>query len=52
MSAGFIKTAVLRAAYLAADESCAITREHLMRGARSEHEAMGKISFLHAVRAA
>ena len=52
MSGGFIKNAVLRAAYLAADESSAITQDHLMRGARSEYDAMGKISFLHTARAA
>ncbi len=45
MSGGYIKNAVLRAAFLSAEEGSAITNEHLWRAARAEYEAMGKISF-------
>jgi SpoVK/Ycf46/Vps4 family AAA+-type ATPase len=44
MSGGYIKNAVLRAAYLAASEGGPITGEHLRRGARTEYEAMGKLA--------
>lgn len=47
MSGGYIKNAVLRAAFLAAEESAPITNEHLWRAARSEYESLGKISFQH-----
>jgi len=43
MSGGHIKNAVLRAAYLAADESSAISMAHLWRAARAEYHAIGKI---------
>jgi hypothetical protein len=45
MSGGYIKNAMLRAAFLSAEEGQGITNEHLWRAARSEYEAMGKISF-------
>jgi len=43
MSGGYIRNAVLRAAFLAADEDAPIARGHLQRAARLEYEAMGKI---------
>jgi shikimate kinase/IS1 family transposase len=45
MSGGYIKNAVLRAAYLCADEGTPITNANLLRGARAEYESMGKISY-------
>jgi hypothetical protein len=45
MSGGYIKNAVLRAAYLAADAESPIRDEHLWRAARAEYEAMGKLAF-------
>ena len=45
MSGGYIKNAMLRAAYLSADEGTRITNEQLWRAARAEYEAMGKLSF-------
>jgi hypothetical protein len=33
----------LRAAFLAADEGTAIAMRHLMRAARAEYQAMGKV---------
>jgi SpoVK/Ycf46/Vps4 family AAA+-type ATPase len=45
MSGGYIKDAVLRAAFLAAEDDAPITNEHLWRAARCEYESMGKISF-------
>jgi hypothetical protein len=44
MTGGYIKNAVVRAAYLAADESSPITQVHLARAARYEYEGMGKIT--------
>jgi hypothetical protein len=44
MSGGYIKNAVLRAAYLAADKGSAIDMECFWRAARSEYEAMGKLA--------
>ncbi len=44
MSGGYIRNAALRAAFLAADEECAITAAHLERAGRIEYEAMGKIA--------
>ena len=44
MSGGYIKNAVLRAAYIAADQGASIGMRHLLRGARAEYEAMGKIA--------
>ncbi|MDQ3300352.1 MAG: ATP-binding protein [Myxococcota bacterium] len=44
MSGGYIKNAVLRAAYLAANESGPIANAHLWRAARAEYEAMGKMT--------
>jgi hypothetical protein len=43
MSGGYIRNAVLRAAYLAAAESSAISMRHLHRGATLEYTAMGKV---------
>jgi SpoVK/Ycf46/Vps4 family AAA+-type ATPase len=43
MAGGHIRNAVLRAAFLAADEECAINGNHLARAARLEYEAMGKV---------
>jgi ATPase family associated with various cellular activities (AAA) len=45
MSGGYIKNAVLRAAYFAADEQVPIAMTHLWRGARAEYEAMGKVAY-------
>jgi hypothetical protein len=45
MSGGHIRNAVLRAAFLAADEDSAITGSHLERAARIEYEGMGKLSY-------
>ncbi|HTR56979.1 MAG TPA: ATP-binding protein, partial [Casimicrobiaceae bacterium] len=44
MSGGHIRNAVVRAAFLAADERTAIGDDHLVRAARIEYEAMGKIA--------
>jgi hypothetical protein len=44
MSGGYIKNAVLRAAYLAAEEGTAIGMGHLWKSARAEYDAMGKIA--------
>jgi SpoVK/Ycf46/Vps4 family AAA+-type ATPase len=43
MCGGHIRNAVLRAAFLAAAESVAITQDHLNRAARTEYRAMGKV---------
>ena len=43
MSGGYIRNAVLRAAFLAADEGAPISSNHLTRAARLEYEAMGKV---------
>lgn len=43
MSGGYIRNAVLRAAFLAADENAPISSVHLARAARLEYEAMGKV---------
>ena len=43
MSGGYIRNAVLRAAFLAADAGAAISADHLLRAARLEYEAMGKV---------
>jgi hypothetical protein len=48
MSGGYIKNAVLRGAYLAADEGGAISTVHLWRSARAEYEAMGKVAYQRA----
>jgi hypothetical protein len=45
MSGGYIKNAVLRAAYLAADEGGPIGDAHLRRAARAEYEAMGMVAY-------
>lgn len=37
--------AVVRAAFLAADENSPISREHLWKAARWEYEGMGKIAW-------
>jgi hypothetical protein len=44
MSGGYIRNAVLRAAFLAADEDEPITGEHLTLAAQLEYEAMGKLA--------
>lgn len=43
MSGGYIRNAVLRAAYLAAADGSAITQRHLQRAATLEYTATGKI---------
>lgn len=43
MSGGYIRNAVLRAAFLAADEGVSITQGHLERAGRAEYEGMGKL---------
>ncbi len=45
MSGGYIKNAVLRAAYAAAATATSISQRHLRRAARVEYEAMGRITF-------
>ena len=44
MSGGYIRNAVLRAAFLAANDDSPILRAHLVRAAQLEYEAMGKIA--------
>lgn len=44
MTGGYIKNAVVRAAYLAADEGEPISIAHFHRAARAEYEAAGKIA--------
>jgi ATP-dependent 26S proteasome regulatory subunit len=44
MSGGYIRNAVLRAAFLAASEHKAISAGHLTKAAHLEYEAMGKIT--------
>jgi len=48
MSGGYIKNAVLRAAFMAAEERSAIAMRHLLRAANHEYAAMGKV--MHAAR--
>ena len=43
MSGGYIRNAVLRAAFLAAHENGPINSERLVRAALREYEAMGKV---------
>jgi len=43
MSGGDIRNAVLRAAFLAADEGVPIETAHLLRGGRLEYETMGRL---------
>ncbi|MDB4958996.1 MAG: ATPase central domain protein [Myxococcales bacterium] len=43
MSGGYIRNAVLRAAFLAADENSSIGAMHVTRAATLEYEAMGKV---------
>ncbi|MCX5744186.1 MAG: ATP-binding protein [Proteobacteria bacterium] len=45
MSGGYIKNAVLRAAYLAAAEETTMANTHFWRAARAEYEGMGKVAF-------
>ncbi len=47
MTGGYIKNSTLRAAFLAADAGTPITMQHLLRAARSEYAAMGKIIAQH-----
>lgn len=42
-SGGYIRNAVLRAAFLAANEDSAVTMSHLVRAANLEYAAMGKV---------
>jgi hypothetical protein len=44
MSGGYIRNAVLRAAFLAANDGAAIGAPHLERAARLEYEVMGKLT--------
>jgi SpoVK/Ycf46/Vps4 family AAA+-type ATPase len=44
MTGGYIKNAAVRAAYLASHERSRIGMNHLVRAARAEYEAMGKIA--------
>lgn len=43
MSGGYIRNAVLRAAFLAADQNVRITAAHLVQAAQLEYEGMGKL---------
>ncbi|MBK7078652.1 MAG: ATP-binding protein [Myxococcales bacterium] len=43
MTGGYIKNATVRAAFLAADEGGPIAMRHLVRAARAEYQAMGKV---------
>jgi DNA polymerase III delta prime subunit len=43
MSGGYIRNAVLRAAFMAADEDMNISAKHLVQAAQLEYEAMGKL---------
>jgi hypothetical protein len=43
MTGGYIRNAVLRAAFLAADEDSTISMGHLVRAANLEYQAMGKV---------
>ena len=43
MSGGYIRNAVLRAAFLAADAQTSIDGKFLLRAAQLEYEAMGKV---------
>jgi AAA+ superfamily predicted ATPase len=45
MSGGYIKNAVLRAAYMAAEEGAMIDESRLWRAARAEYESIGKLTF-------
>ena len=47
MSGGYIRNAVLRAAFLAADQSSRIDAPLLARAAQLEYEAMGKVVARH-----
>lgn len=44
MSGGYVKNAVVRAAYLAADGGGSIGMSHLLRAAHAEYEALGKVT--------
>jgi ATP-dependent 26S proteasome regulatory subunit len=43
MSGGYIRNAALRAAFLAANDGTPISMSHLLRAARAEYQAMGKV---------
>ena len=43
MTGGYIRNATLRAAFLAAHDGAAIGMRHLLRAARAEYQAMGKV---------
>jgi len=43
MSGGYIRNAVLRAAFFAADSNSPVTNRHLARAAQLEYQAMGRI---------
>ena len=44
MSGGYIRNAVVRAAFLAAAAEASISRDHLARAAELEYEAAGKLA--------
>jgi len=44
MSGGYIKNAVLRAAFMCAELSCPINNEQLWHAARREYEGMGMLA--------
>ena len=44
MSGGYIRNAVVRAAFLSAANGGVITQDHLLHGARAEYEAMGRVA--------
>jgi hypothetical protein len=43
MCGGHVRNAVLRAAFIAASENRGVTQDHLLRAARTEYRAMGKM---------
>ncbi|MBL0215749.1 MAG: ATP-binding protein [Myxococcales bacterium] len=45
MTGGYIKNAVVRAAFMAAHDGSPISRAHLQRAAHAEYEAIGKLAF-------
>jgi hypothetical protein len=45
MAGGYIRNAVLRAAFMGASEGTRITNAHMSRAARAEYETMGKIAY-------
>jgi hypothetical protein len=43
MTGGYIRNAAIRAAFLAAEDGTPIAMRHLVRAARAEYQAMGKV---------